>query len=272
MLQLVTRVALAMLLSGTAADAARSAITTAPGWTISGYVDELPAVDNLVVVDDTLYASLELPMAQGRVVAIRDGSVTNVLTGLNRPDGLAIAGSTLYVVEEVAKGRLIALELDTRRRTILGEFSNPEGLAIAANGDIYISEDVEGGRILQLRAGAAPVVLLRGLRRPEGIRFGRNGELYIAETLTGRVLEYRDGRLTILMDGLREPDQLALAPDGALWIAEDARPGRILRWHAGVSQVIVDGLDAPQGMAFDRGGSVFIAEQGRARILRLRQP
>ncbi len=244
-------------------------------WTLQPFSrTRLPQVDNLAIHrDGTLYATLELRYI-GRVMRIDpQGSGRPVLKYLQRPDGLLLIEDTLYIAEEVERGRIIQYDLKTGRRRTLFRTHNPEGLARFGDRHLLLTEDIPGGRLLKLnRADGSIEILLHGLQRPEGLCVATDGSVYIAETLTGRILKYRvdTGSLTVLITGLTEPDQVKCHADGSLWITEDQDPnGRLLRYHENRLYLIARGLRSPQGITFDRQGNVYVAEQENARILKL---
>jgi len=228
----------------------------------------LPRVDNLAVgPGGALYATLELGRGRGRVVRVRPGRAPETLmAGLNRPDGLVISGSLLYVVEESKKGRLMEYDLESGSARTLARLRHPEGLAVLASGSLVVSEDRRKGRLVEVGLDGTVRVLLDGLLRPEGIVVDARGGIFIAETATGRVLEYRDGRTRVVVGGLNEPDQLAIRAGGGLLITEDASPGRLLSYRRGRLETIAGCLDEPQGVVPVAGG-ILVSEQGRGRIL-----
>lgn len=248
-----------------------TAVVPARGWEYRVHVENLPAVDNLALgADGALFATLELPSENGRVVRIKDGIVQTVLADLNRPDGLVLRGKKLYVTEEVNAGRVIEFNLEGGEREELVTLHNPEGIAVLPNGDLVLSEDSVNGRLVLLHRRTGKVeTLIGGLNRPEGLAVAADGTIFVAETATGRILSFRDGYLKTVVDDLDEPDQLRIGPDGALWITEDTPRGRLLRLKDGALNVILSGLNAPQGMVFGPNGMLYLAEQGRARILKL---
>jgi hypothetical protein len=109
----------------------------------------------------------------GRVVSVSAGGVETVLDGLARPQGLALCGERLYVVDAGARA-LIEHHLGSgARRTLARElpvgappgvvpkplrglppFSGPQGpfagLTAGPDGALYVSADAEGS-VLALR-------------------------------------------------------------------------------------------------------------------------
>lgn len=243
-------------------------IKTTHGLRWSVFQSGLPQVDNLArLPTGELFATLELGNDEGRLVSIKNGQVETLLDGLDRPDGLALAGRKLFVTEEVSQGRVVQFDLDTRKASTLIVLNNPEGIVILPNGGLLITEDLRDGRLLQLSPTRKLTVIARDLSRPEGLSRGADGIIYIAETGRGRVLAYQNNKIRIIAERLVEPDQLAIDKSGNLWIAEDADPGRILRIRNGKTEVMVQGLASPQGMVFGAHGQLYVAEQGRHRIL-----
>ena len=243
----------------------------ATGWTFELFATDLYRVDNVVVggVGDEIFATLEIP-SEGRVVRIANGEKVTLVSGLNKPDGLAIRLPYLYITEEVDDGRVTRLDLRDLSRTVLAILEGPEGIDFLPDGSLVVGED-HGGRILHITLAGEVEVLVEGLRKPEGLAVSPNGTIYFAESKTGRILSVADNGLKTVIGGLNHPDQVEFAPDGALWISEDANPGRLLRYFSGRLEVIMAGLMAPQGIAFGRNGEVYVAEQGRSRILVLRR-
>jgi sugar lactone lactonase YvrE len=240
-----------------------------PGWQLTVLADNLPRIDNLANgPDGALYATLERGRRQGQVVRLDQNGVTVILKGLQRPDGLAIHGQHLYVTEEIIAGRLIMVGLKSGKKVVLGNFNNPEGIAILPDGALLLTEDINRGRLIRRDVSGAITVLASPIHRPEGITIGPDGSVFIAETGAGRVIAYKNGAITVIQDGISEPDQVAIGPSGGLWVTEDRPDGRLLRIDTHGVEVIADNLAKPQGILF-RDGAVHVAEQGRDRILKL---
>ena len=111
--------------------------------------------------------------AAGRVVRVNRSKIETVIADLQRPQGILVRNSVLYIVDAGAK-ELIAFDLDTKVGTPsrpgyrsapppgvvpkplqgMPPFSGPQGpfagIASAADGTLYISADGDGS-ILALR-------------------------------------------------------------------------------------------------------------------------
>lgn len=262
---LLTALLLAASVPAAAADVSPQ---PAPGWRYQVFAENLPAVDNLAIGGDGgVYATLELSRGRGRVVRIRNGAAEDVITGLNRPDGLFAEGKFLYITEEIRNGRVLEFNLAMRVQRTLATLNMPEGIGRLPGGDLVISEDRWRGRLLRLEGNGTVEIINDQLNRPEGLSVAPDGTVYVAETARGRLLAVRGGQVKTVIKNLTEPDQVKHAPDGALWITEDADPGRLLRFKNGAFETIMSGLAAPQGMAFRADGAILLAEQGNGRIL-----
>ncbi len=125
-----------------------------------------------VVVADT-GACCVSEESTGRVVQV-NGGATTVLDGLQKPQGLALSGSQLFVLD-VGSKEVIAFSLSTKQRQTLatnlpvgappgitpkplmgvpdllpGPLSSFAGLTVGGNGAIYMAGDGEGS-VLRLR-------------------------------------------------------------------------------------------------------------------------
>ncbi|MEE9140436.1 MAG: hypothetical protein V3U18_06625, partial [Alphaproteobacteria bacterium] len=123
----------------------------AAGWHYEVFASGLPRADNIAVgAEGEVYVSLEVGKGEGQVVRLRDGRRQIVAEGLDRPDGLALTPSHLYVTEEVWRGRLIRVDLADMSRTVLARLNKPEGVDILPDGSLVVAEDYPGGRLLRV--------------------------------------------------------------------------------------------------------------------------
>ncbi len=229
----------------------------------------LPSVDNLTrTPDGSIYATLERRGGRGEVVRLwPDGKSEVILTGLKRPDGIRAGNGKLFIVEEVKKGRALEYDIKDKTLRVIKRIGHLEGLAVISTNEIFVTKDRKKGKLIGLSLDGKGAVLASGLKRPEGIALGKKGELFIAETSTGRILEFRGGKIKTFLTGLNNPDQLAVTTDGALLITEDANPGRLLSYDKGRLRTIARCLSSPQGILPLEDG-ILVSEQGRGRVLK----
>ena len=248
---------------------------------------------------DNLFAVLEIDSSAGAVVYINKdtGAVTSLVTGIQRADQIAYAGSgVFYVTSEVSgasttdriyqvtvtyDGSNIPTSAIASSLTTDVAIDNPEGIivlpssfGVANAGDLVVAEDVNPGRILLINPGTGTTsVLLSGLNRPEGLTYGQLGvsAAAIYATITGddQVLRIDTSFLaTVLGDPtsvtLTEPDNVFLAQDGMLYVTEDRSSGasRVIRINdLEVYEVFITGLSAAAGLATSSKRALYIAEQ-----------
>lgn len=113
----------------------------------------------LVAVEDRalVYVSEH---AAGRIAAVslKDGSRRTVVAGLKSPEGLALGADGRLYVAEVGERRVLAIDPDSGRRTVIagglpiGRSAGPEvpppyvitGVAVGRDGAVFVSSDIDG--------------------------------------------------------------------------------------------------------------------------------
>ena len=242
-------------------------------WEYEVFTSGLSKVDNIVIAPDrSLYVSLELPDGQGQVMQLQRGKRNVVLKGLRRPDGLTLSSTSLFVTEEVERGRIVKLDLESLESELVARLNKPEGIKRLPDGSLIVAEDsTTEGRLVTVTMSGQVDLFVDGLSKPEGVALGRDGSVYVAESEKGRILSVSPWGIRTVVKGLNSPDQIAIAPDGAIWITEDEEAGRVLRFFEGKLETVLAGMSKPQGIAIDDAGWIYIAEQGRDRIVRLRR-
>ena len=247
-------------------------LKVADGYEYEVIVTGLRRIDNIArIPNGNLVATLEIKYPEGRLVHInREGRISTLLRGLNKPDGLRVMGDKLFIVEEADRGRLIEYHMPSGMHTTIAELNHPEGLAIISDEELIVTEDKIDGKLLRVTRSGDVQTMKSGLNRPEGVVVDKHGNIYIAETGSGSILLYKNGTTSTIVEGLNEPDQLAIDHNGALWITEDFIPGRLIRYQHGVSETIVNDLVAPQGIMID-GEDILVAEQAWGRVVRIKK-
>src|SRR5204862_6274734 len=117
------------------------------------------------------------------------GPVRIVATGLRGPLGIALDNTGGLLVAEEEAGRVVHVSRDGRLSMVASGLERPRWLAVADDGPIYVSarrtanaghEDPGNpGVVLSLRDGGLPALLAHGLHDPEGLAL-RDGVLYVA--------------------------------------------------------------------------------------------
>ena len=215
-----------------------------------------------------IYALLEEKTGQGELLLLHDGIHTQVLGGLDKPDGMIVDGDDLIISEEAGKGRLIRFTPSNQQVVNLAILQSAEGIAVESDGDFLVVEDRNPGSLLSVSKNGSVTTLLAGLNKAEGVCTSISGRIYIAEKATGRILLLDNGKKSILINGLHKPGVVICGLADELWITEDkTNSGRLMHYSNNRLKTIARHLHNPQGISFDAGGRLLLAEQGRGRIL-----
>ena len=246
-------------------------VSAAAGWKVQVYRDDIAMVSALALDGrGGLYVSQEISGGKGKILRLAaDGSVSEALTGLSKPDGQVMFRGGLVTGQE--GGALPVLWLRDGKAEALFEGNNVEG--IATDGQLlYAIEDARPGRLLRFAPDSGELAVLRaGLDDGEGLGLCADGRLFYTEKRKGWVkLWQADGPDIVVADGLNAPGYLQCTADG-LWITEDATHlARVLLLDAaGKLEVVVKHLRSAQTIIPLASGSYLLAEQGRRRILKI---
>ncbi len=200
-------------------------------------------------------------------------TVTVVVSGLNKPTGLAIDDDVLYFTEVptpgVPGGMNAVKQLDLEDKSIttlhMGE-PQPVNIAVGRDGSLYWA-CLSAGVILKRDPNGVTTEFITHLPSPSGIAVDRQNVLYFTEVPTpgvagpmggkNGVFETSDGGVTIetLHMGEPEPVEITVARNGDLyWACRSA--GVILKRSAqdGTVSEFITGLSKPTGITIDRKG------------------
>ncbi len=255
-------------------------ISLPPGHSWSVFAEPLGLPDGLLLhPNGFLYVADESFQPLGGIWKIAaDGTVSRLVTGMNRVDGMTLDWRTgeLIVSEEALNGDVWRVNPDDGSRTV----EVPGTLSITTEGVaydyetmvLYLAEDLSPGRI-QAWDGTTLSLIASGLSRPEGLAVDITGDVIVAVTATNRLLRI-DPASGASSDVI--PPGTAIQPDnviyqsftGDFFVGEDRSPGRIFRVSPdGSFTVFASGLSSPQGMFFAPDGRMFVSEQGRGRVI-----
>ena len=195
--------------------------------------------------------------------------VTTVVSGLNKPTGLAIDDDVLYFTEVptpgVTGGMNAVKQLDLEDKTIttlhMGE-PQPVNIAVGPDGSLYWA-CLSAGVILKRDPKGVTTMFITGLPKPSGIAIDRQNTLYFTEVPmpgvangTNGVFSTSDGvKIETLHMGEPEPVEITVARNGDLyWACRSA--GVILKRSAqdGTVSEFITGLSKPTGITIDRKG------------------
>ncbi len=207
-----------------------------------------------------------------RVIAA-DGTITTVLDGLSRPNGLWVKpDGTLYILD-LGTSRILRRAPDGTLDTL---FEVKRGISIGRG--LWVRDDEQlvyvasGSRVLSWTPGAGVDTIASGFRSLGNLVVDPNGHLVVTDRVAGRV--YR-------LDAAGNKQLIAELPGvRAVWF--DDNGGMFLGAHEGLSVVYIDAdgarkvllenpdVDEVRGLSLDTDGNLIIADDDRGFIRRLR--
>ena len=154
------------------------------------------------------------------------GAHTTVVTSLSEDIGpLAVsAAGDLYFATATTVDRLRGSTLTP----VAGGFSNPHGLAIAADGALLVS-DTGHQRIARVAGGVVRTFAQVG--QPDGLDVAADGTVYVVDEEEDRVVHLgaSGSRIGFVGPGFSTPYDVEAAPGGVTYVLEAGSPGRIRR-------------------------------------------
>jgi glucose/arabinose dehydrogenase len=222
--------------------------------------------------------------------AARDGDVKTLFqasprfrTPLNRPRGVAIDGdgaalvcdpTTMDVYRLGADGKPVGLtgkpikELNGAAG-IRGEFIQPEGIAVGADGTVYVA-DLRLHTIYKLPKGSKSPVKLASVDAPHGMTLDPDGTLVVVAHGDSHLVRVKiaDGSVTKILQGRLEgknpsfPLSVARKPDGAYLVTDNYNKCLWSVTGDGKSAVFANPPEFKKvtGVAVSKDGSIAVAD------------
>ena len=245
-------------------------------------------------------------------IAVASSGVYIADTGNNRvqkwggaSSGLALTHATVYdpgsgnVVEtkppaakEETKGNYTFKFAFGKSGAENGQFSKPNGVAVAANGDVYVV-DTANNRIQEFSSSGGYLTQFGKegkenvqFKKPEGIAIGPNGDVYVADTGNSRIQILTEsggyvGKITeVKGEKLKEPIGVAVASNGDIYVLLKApfpeETGKNYVYELNEKYEVLgkfgkkynpggclDGfLETPRGIAVASNGDLYVADTG----------
>jgi DNA-binding beta-propeller fold protein YncE len=193
------------------------------------------------------------------------GLVTNLVTGLSNPRGVAVDGSgNVYFIES---GELMEWTAASGNLSYLACcFDNSSGLAVDGAGNVYVA-DAGNNAIEECLAMGGVNTLVTGLNNPTGVAVDGAGNVYFSDTGNAAIKEWTAANNSVIVlanTGLISPTGVAVDAAGNVYFA-DSSANAVYEWTAANSSVTTLvppawGLNGPAGVAVDGAGNVYIAD------------
>jgi len=147
------------------------------------------------------------------------------------------------------------------RSFLIGQTSNPEGLAFDSNGNLYVADD-DTHVVLKIAPNGSMSTFVSGLGGPDGLAFDRHGNLFASDASAGEINEITPGGSVSTFasaQALHFPQEsigLAFDANGNLY---DAAPqfNTIFEITPSGSVSNFATMDSPQGLTFDGKGNLY---------------
>lgn len=214
---------------------------------------------------------------------IYDGTLTQLVSGLTNPNGLALDLQGNLYVADTGNNHILKVLPDGTVSTLdnagvftgVSAMSSPQQLAVDSAGNLYIA-DSGNNRIIKVSpSGNGSLVSLGGftLNNPQGVAVDNLGNVFIADTGNNRIIEVTSSGSTLLSTALNSPissasfsDPVALAIDtyNNLYIVDKGN-NRVVQVTAapgleGNTVSTYQSLDAPVGVTVANNGVIYIVD------------
>jgi sugar lactone lactonase YvrE len=213
----------------------------------------------------------------GAIKVVEDGTVKDLVTGLDDPKGVIVWEDHLYVADI---DKVWRISLTGEKELLLGPEDFPRrplflnDIAISASGNLYIS-DTQLGLIFKVSTDHEVSILadrssFPELRGPNGLVFDQEGDLLVIDFNTGKLLKIApDGSGEVIGENFGGGDGLAFDAEGNLYIS-DYKGGKIFRRVPdGSVEIIAQGLKAPADIAIDLERNLLLVPEFNGDRLRL---
>lgn len=227
---------------------------------------------------------------------VMDGKTQKRIVPLKSPEGLAMDGNgRLYVVEDRAKGRILAIQLDENGKVgpsevirVPGHASNFqwEGIAVRDTGELLLTGSsaenalgvgsmAQGALVYRDKDGRWWVPIMRPMAGLANVAFSKSGDFAIyTDEITGTVgwidLQSRYLREGASQTSFKTPEGICILPDGRIVVAEEGGRLSLLDPEVDAVKVIAEGLGAIESVTWDdRGNRLLVTSDGSGTVIEL---
>ena len=192
------------------------------------------------------------------------GLVTNLVTGLDYPSGVAVDGQgNVYILNADSYSIDEWTETNASLNSVYAYGEPSGGVAVDKYGDVYY---MDYGSVVELYPnGAYANQIYFGDGYMSAVAVDLAGNVYVSDGQNNLVEEWSAGSgaiTTLVSSNLYQPYGLAVDVAGNVYIA-DSGNSVIKEWSPisqTVTTLISSGLNYPVGVAVDGGGNVYIAD------------
>ncbi|MCW3091618.1 MAG: inlA [Ferruginibacter sp.] len=188
------------------------------------------------------------------------GVITSFVTSLNTPMAIAFDASANLYVAQQSTGVVSKITTTGVVSSFASGLGSAVGLAFNTSGDLFVS-DQSGNLIKKVTPLRVVSSFATGLNRPQGLAFNASGILFVPEQSNNLIKKVTSaGIVSSFATGLSGPTGLAFDASGNLYVADQFSSTIKKITPAGVVSTFVSGLSSPMWIAFDATGNLFVSD------------
>jgi len=197
-------------------------------------------------------------------------TITNYVTGLGVPTGIAFDGSGNLYVADYNAYKVTKITPSLTQTTFISTLSaSPQQIAFDASGNLWIAGSGNFGNEIAKATAAGVLTSYTATNSPYGIAIDAAGNVYYSEVDSGDIKKRSTaGVTTTFATGFTTPNGLAFDPSGNLIVA-DKLDGAIKKiTPAGVISTLISGMANPTNVVYAPNGDLYISTGSQSRIFR----
>lgn len=141
-------------------------------------------------------------------------------SGFSAPVGMAYDRNGRLHIAEWGAGRIVVLDADGKRQTLVSGIKAPAGLCFDDNGRLYIAGYGDGKIHVLEPSASSTLVLAAGVSQPTGLFHTKDNTLLLANRGAGEIVEiWPDGRAKVISRGHNLPVGAVRTENGNLFIS-----------------------------------------------------
>jgi large repetitive protein len=204
-----------------------------------------------------------------------------VIVSFRNPEGIALDGSSLYVVRyDGQKERNVLTKVniaDGAHTDITTGFDFCHGVAVDKRGNLYVTgSNLQGnGGVEKIGTDGKIATLGSGFSVPQGVAVDAAGNVYVADTFNNAIKKIAvNGTITVLGSGFFSPYGVAVDADGNVYVADTGNDSvKKISANGKVSCVygtlasqdrrercLGADFSSPKGVAVDGNANVYVAD------------
>jgi sugar lactone lactonase YvrE len=216
----------------------------------------------------------------GRINA--DGTVTLLVTGLKRPEGLVMLPNGTLIIAEQQTNRILSLTPGAHSVTILRQLPGSVGAGSCKNGTNGITynavnqtilvPDSPTGNLYSLSTDGKTLILLAsGMATPDSAVVDSRGDIYIDVECGGSIWRLDIGGTITKYGGFGMLDDIVFDPHGNLLLTDvSSSIHALIRFNLATGQRVTlasQGYEKPEGLLVDAKDNIYLADDDIGKVV-----